>query len=230
VLRLIGFFVLVMIVLQALRFIPILGHLFQIPFFGFWIAAILCSLVISKLASDAVDRRRLKSRERELAAVDTPHNQGKLGLLLLTSGRPQRAIEPLRRAAAGEPGSADWAYRLGCALLAAGRAAEAVPELERAAAADEEHAYGAVQLRLAEALHSTGRSAEALAALDRFERNHGDNPECAYRRGLVLKTLGRKSEALQSLARVGELVRSSARFQRGAARGWAWRALWARVT
>lgn len=229
-LRLIGFFLLVMIVLQALRFVPFLGPLFQIPFFGFWIAAILCSAVISKVASDAVTRRGLKNRERDLSAVDTPHNQGKLGLLLLSSGRARAAIEPLRRAAAGDPRSVEWAYRLGCALLEAGRAEDALPELERAARADEEHAYGAVQLRLAEALQAGGQYEVALAALARFERNHGDNPECAYRRGVVLKALGRRDEASQCLARVGELVRGSARFQKGAARGWAWRALWARMT
>jgi hypothetical protein len=229
VLRLIGFFALVMIVLQALRFVPFLAPLFQIPFVGFWLAAILCSAVISKLASDAVDRRRLRSRERALSAVDTPHNQGKLGLLLLTSGRARAAIEPLRRASSGDPSSVEWAYRLGCALLEARRPAEALPELERAAHADEEHAYGAVQLRLAEALHANDRPADALAALARFERNHGDSPECAYRRGLVFKSMGRKSEAAASLARVGELVRSSAHFQRSNVRGWAWRAIWARM-
>jgi hypothetical protein len=230
VLRLIGFFVLVMLVLQGLRFLPFLGPLFRIPFFGFWIAAILCSVVLSKLASDTIDRRRLKNRERDLSAVDTPHNQGKLGLLLLTSGRPRAAVEPLRRAAAGDPQSAEWAYRLGCALLESGRPKEAVPELSRAAHADEEHAYGAVQLRLGEALQACHREGEALAALDLFQRNHGDSPESAYRRGSVLKSMGRKSEASESFARVGQLARTSASFQRNAARGWAWRAFWARLT
>ena len=229
-LRLIGFFVLVMVVLQALRFVPFLGPLFQIPFFGFWIAAILCSAIVSKLASDAVDHRRFKNRQHDLAAVDTPHNQGKLGLLLLTSGRARAAVEPLRRAAAGEPQSAEWAYRLGCALLESGRASEAVSELQRAANADEEHAYGAVQLRLAEALLAAGKPEEALAAIDLFQRNHGDNPESAYRRGSVLKALGRKHEAAECFARVGHLARSSARFQKSAARSWAWRAFWARLT
>ncbi len=229
-LRLIGFFVLVMLVLQVLRFVPFLGPLFQIPFFGFWIAAILCSASISKIASDAVDRRRFKNRERDLAAVDTPHNQGKLGLLLLTSGRARAAIEPLRRASQGEPQSADWAYRLGSALLESGRASEAIVELRRAAERDEEHAYGAVQLRLAEALQAAGEPEAALVAIDLFQRNHGENPESAYRRGSVLKALGRKNEAARSFARVSELAHSSARFQKSAARSWAWRAFWARLT
>jgi tetratricopeptide (TPR) repeat protein len=230
VLRLIGFFVLVLVVMQALRFVPVLGPLLGGSFIGFWVAAIVCSAVISKLASDAIDRRRLKNRERELAAVDTPHNQGKLGLLLLTSGRARAAVEPLRQAAAGDPRSAEWAYRLGCALLESGRAGEALPELERAARAAEEHAYGAVQLRLSEALLACGRAEDALVALDRFQRNHGDNPECSYRRGRVLKALGRKKEAADSFARVGQLARQSARFQQSNARSWAWRALLARLT
>src|SRR2546422_164110 len=120
--------------MQALRFVPVLGPLLGGSFIGFWIAAIVCSAVISKLASDAIDRRRLKNRE------------------------------------------------------------------------------------------------EALAALDRFQRNHGDNPECSYRRGRVLKALGRKKEAAESFARVGQLARQSARFQQSNARSWAWRALLARLT
>jgi hypothetical protein len=229
VLRLIGFFLLVLAVMQLLRFVPFLGPIFRVPFLGFWGAAILCSAVASKLASDAVDRRRFRNRAQDLAAVDTPHNQGKLGLLLLSSGRARAAIEPLTRAVAGEPDSAEWSYRLGCALLEARRPGDAVAALERTARIDEEYAYGAVQLRLAEALRASGKHAEALAALERFERNHGDNPECAYRRGQVLKALGRRDEAVKSFARVPDLARTSARFQRGAARGWIVRAFLARL-
>jgi hypothetical protein len=229
VLRLIGFFLLVLAVMQVLRFVPFFGPIFRVPFLGFWGAAILCSAAASKLASDAVDRRHFRNRAQDLAAVDTPHNQGKLGLLLLSSGKARAAIVPLTRAVAGEPQSAEWSYRLGCALLEARRPSEAEPALERAAHIDEEYAYGAVQLRLAEALHAGGKHAEALAALERFERNHGDNPECAYRRGRVLKALGRRDDAVKSFARVPDLARTSARFQRGAARGWIVRAFLARL-
>lgn len=229
-LRLLGFFVVVLLALQVLRQVPVIGRLFDIPILGFWGAAILVSVVASKLAAMAVDRRRFARKRRELTNVETPHTQGKLGSLLLASGRKRAAIEPLQRAAAGEPDSATWAYRLGCALLGAGRAADAVLPLARAAELDEEHAYGAVQLRLAEALTKSARGDEALTVLDRFEKNHGESPESAFRRASALRALGRKSEARASYRRVRELFRAAVRYQRNAARGFALRAfLWSYV-
>ena len=93
---------------------------------------------------------------------------------------------------------------------------------------DEEHAYGAVQLRLAQALFESGRSADALRALERFERNHGPNPESAFRRGVVLRALGHADEARSSFQSVADLARQAARFQKSSARGWVWRAFLAR--
>ncbi|MFN0243771.1 MAG: tetratricopeptide repeat protein [Planctomycetota bacterium] len=224
-LRLIGFFVVVLLALQVLRHVPVIGRFFDIPILGFWGAAILVSAGASKLAALAVDRRRFARQRRALTNVETPHNQGKLGTLLLASGRMRAAIEPLQRAAAGEPDSATWAYRLGSALLGAGRAADAVPPLARAAELDEEHAYGAVLLRLAEALTKNARGDEALTVLERFDKNHGESPESAFRRADALRVLGRKSEARASYRRVRELHRSAVRYQRTTTRSFALRAL-----
>ena len=229
-LRLAGYFLLVLLALQILRFVPFVGSLFRIPFFGFWGAAIVVSLALSKLATIGVDRRRLKRKKLELGAVDTPHNQGKLGTLLLAAGDAHAAIPALVKAAAGEPQSAEWSYRLGLAWLDAGRTDEAIAALERAAQLDPEHAYGAVQMRLAEALSRAARHAEALDVLDRFERDHGPNPESAYRRGFMLRALGRRSEARASFDQVSRLASKSARFQRSASRGWVLRSWIARLT
>lgn len=227
-LRLIGFFVLVLVVLQLLRHVPIVGAIFQIPILGFWGAAILVSAVASKFAVVAVDRSRFARRRRELGHVETPHNQGKLGALLLASGRAKAAIAPLENAVKGEPASVEWRYRLGSALLAAGRAADAAVELERAAAIDREHAYGALQMRLADALARGNRHADVLTALDQFDHDHGANAESAYRRGRSLRALGRRDEANESFRHAGDLARGVARYQRTYARTWAWRAFLAR--
>jgi tetratricopeptide (TPR) repeat protein len=229
--RLIGYFALVFLVLYLLRHVPGIGGIFRVPFLGFIVASALVSLVISWSTVRAMDGRRARVLERELrGTVETPHNQGKLGSLLLAQGRASKAIVHLERAVAGEPDSAEWRYRLGSAYVRARRAGDAVPVLERAAAIDEEHAYGMVLLRLAQAQRSAGDAQASLATLERFERNHGPNPESAYRRGLALKSLGRREEARAALAEVSRLAAHAARFQKGRQRGFVVRALLARVT
>ena len=114
-LRLVGFFLLVLVALQLLRHLPIVGPIFEIPLLGFWGAAILISLVASRWASFAIDRRRLSRRIRDLGHVETPHNQGKLGSLYVGQRQFRAAVAPLERAVAGEPDVAEWRYRLGCA-------------------------------------------------------------------------------------------------------------------
>lgn len=228
VLRLAGFFALVLVALALLRQVPYVGGLFH-GLFGFWIGAILLSALLTWASGVLLRRRRLAVRVRELGHVDSPHNQGKLGALLLAHGRGASAVEPLRLAVAGEPQATEWHYRLGCALLAAGEPAEAIEPLQRAVELEEEHAYGAVLLRLAEALTRAGRPEAALAAIERFEKNHGPSPESAYRTGVALRGLGQKTEARAAFARVSELAAKAAAYQRGANRGWVLRALLARV-
>ncbi len=227
--RLLGFFAIVLVTMWILSGIPVLGAVFRIPFVGFWLSAILVSAGMSKLAADLIDRRRVRALERELGAVETPHNRGKLGTLLLTQRRYRRAIAPLEQALEGEPESAEWAYRLGCALGGAGRHAEAARALERGAELNEEHAYGRILLRLAEAQQATGDHDAALAAVERFERNHGESPESAYRRGVALKGLGRAADARTALAEVSSLAQRAAKYQKKGASAWVLRAFVARV-
>ena len=228
--RIVGYFLLVFVVLYVLRHVPGLGELFRIPFLGFIIASALVSFAISWSTVRAVDRRRARVLERELrGTVETPHNQGKLGSLLLAQGRASKAVPHLERASAGEPNLAEWHYRLGTAYLHSRRPADAVRSLERAATLDEEHAYGSVLLRLAQAQRAAGDPQASLATLQRFERNHGPNPESAFRRGLALKALGRRSEAMTALSEVSRLAAQAARFQKSQQRGYVVRALLARV-
>ncbi len=220
-LRVIGFAVLVFVVYQLLRFVPVIG---RSGFLLLWISVILVSVGVARVGSIALDARRMRGHVRALGAVDSPHNRGKLGSLLLGHGRARQALPHLEAAAQGEPDYAEWSYRHGLALLELGRTEEAIAALRRVVAQDEEYAYGAAQLRLARALRRTGAHEQALAALETFERNHGPSPESAFRRGQVLRALGRRDEARQSLARVGELASQAARYQRTEASGWALRA------
>jgi tetratricopeptide (TPR) repeat protein len=229
VLRLLGFFVVVLLVLNVARHLPLVGGLFQIPLFGFWLAAILVSAVGSKFAGNWVDRRKERSLERQLGEVDTPHNLGKLGSLLLAQGRHARALGYLGRAINGEPDVAEWRYRAGCALLGLGRPEEAVDVLIHCMKINEGHAYGQVLLRLGQAYQGAGQAAEALEILERYDVNHGPCPESAYRRGLALKALGRGEEARAALSSVGELVKQAPAYQRRGTWPWVARAGWARI-
>lgn len=221
-LRLAGFVLGVFALIWVLRFIPVLGGLFAIPFLNFFLASILLSAGIGWWTSRALERRRARAFERQFGNVDTPHNQGKLGVMLLTSGRARRALPHLERAAAGEPDRAEWTYRLGAARLGVGDAHAAVLALERAIATDPDHAFGTPRLRLAEAQLAANAPTESLAAADEFERSHGTTAESSYRRGLALRALGRRDEARRAFASVSELGRTHSRGVRHAG---AWLAL-----
>jgi tetratricopeptide (TPR) repeat protein len=228
-LRLIGFFLLALALSALLRGLPGVGPWFG-GFFGFWIVAILLSVALTRLSVLFGHRRALVREVRRLGEVESPHNQGKLGSLLLAHGRPRQAVAHLAAAASGEPERAEWRYRLGAAQLASGRPAEALEPLEAAARMEPEFAYGEVQLLLSEARLRSGRPDDALAALDAFERNHGASPESSFRRGQALRRLGRKDEARTCFARATELARKAARFQRARNRPWVLRAWLARLT
>ncbi len=219
-LPLVGFFLLTFALLWVLRQIPGLSAVFGIPLLGFFLTAILVSSFFAWLGSRTVDRRRFRRAASQLGAVETPHNQGKLGSLLLVQGRARPAAECLARAVAGEPESLEWRYRYGIALLRTGRPAEAARELAQVAARDEEYAYGEMLLRLAESEQDAGQPARALEALDRHQRCQGDTPESLYRRALALRGLDRGAEARAALARVGEVTKTRAQYQKRADTKW----------
>jgi tetratricopeptide (TPR) repeat protein len=223
-----GFFALAWLLLSVLQRLPGIGGLFH-GFFALWLVLIGLSLGLGRLAAAARRRRRLESDIRALGNVESAHNQGKLGSLLLAQGRAAQAVEHLERAAAGEPERAEWHYRLGQARLQANRPAEALAALERAAGIEEEHAYGGVQLVLAQAHQALGRFPEALERLRVFEKNHGPSPESAYRRGQALKKSGAKSEAARAFEEVAALARTSARYQKKEHGRWVLRAQLARL-
>ncbi len=225
-LRLIGYILGVFALLFVLRMIPGIGRVFAIPFLGFFLSAAILSALLGWWANRAVERRQTRRVMREFGAVDTPHNQGKLGALLLERGRFRQALPLLEKAAAGEPGFAAWHYRLGEARLGSGDAAGAVEALRRAVAADPEHQFGGPFLALSRAELARGDAAAALAAAEEFERARGETAESAYRRGLALRSLGRRDEARAAFRAVGPAAAREALGRRRAGRGFALRAWW----
>ena len=228
--RFVVFLFFALLLSQVLGALPIIGPLFaRTGIFGVWIAAMLLSWLVTKYGQRAVVARRDRAELDRLEAVDSPYNHGKAGSVLLARGSAARALPHLETAAQGEPDSAEWQYRLGQALLMLRRPDDARRALERCVSIDEEHAYGAAMLRLAEALVAESEGERALEVLARAERNHGPSPESAYRKGQALRALGRKDEARKSFSEVSKLASNAPKFQRRDATAWATRAWLARM-
>jgi tetratricopeptide (TPR) repeat protein len=230
VLRLVGFFIAVLVALEFLRHVPLIGAIFRVPLLGFYLAAIVVAGLLSRYASAALDQRKQKALERQLGAVDTPHNKGKLGLLLLAQRRYAKAMPLLAEASHYEPESAELHYRFGSAALGANELEVAVRELEACTRIEEEHAYGSAMLRLAEAYSNAELNDNSRAAIDRFERNHGPSPESAFRRGLALRATGDGEGARKAFGEVSALSTQVSKFQKKGASGWVLRAWLARLS
>ncbi len=227
-LRVVSFFLVVIVLSSVVRHLPIIGPIFQsLHFIGFWLMAIVLGWGLTKFGERALVRRRGASEVRRLGSVATPHNRGKLGSLLLGQGRIRQALPHLAAAAAGEPEVAEWAYRSGCAHLQLGQLDEAETALRRATELDEEYAYGKALLRLAETFSKQRNHAGVLVCLARQERNHGPTPENAYRRGVAQKRLGQRDLARASFDEVQRLSAEAAQFKRREAGMWAVRARFA---
>ncbi|MEM6672555.1 MAG: tetratricopeptide repeat protein [Planctomycetota bacterium] len=228
--RLLVFFVAVFLLTGILAQVPVVGAAFRIPFLGFWFTAILLSLVLAKVGTEAVDARARRSLERSLGSVDTPHHKGKLASLYLSQGRAKKAVPLFEEAVSGDPTSLEWRFRLGEARLAAGGdPSEALDDLDAVVGADEEYAFGKAMLASADAARRLGRFEDALTRVERFERNHGPSPASALERGRALKGLGRTEDARRAFGEVGPLAKAAP--ARVASRSWTWslRAFFARV-
>ena len=105
--RLAGFFVTVFVLVALLRALPGVGAWFG-GFWSFWLVAIALAWALTHLTVRWNSRRRLASQMRALRDVESAHNQGKLGVLLLAHGRAARALPHLERAVAGEPDVPEW--------------------------------------------------------------------------------------------------------------------------
>ncbi|MFT5290457.1 MAG: tetratricopeptide (TPR) repeat protein [Planctomycetota bacterium] len=222
------FFILVLVLTRVLGHVPVIGVLFaRTGLIGVWITAILLSVGMTRWGERTVRVRKSRSQLSQLLQVDTPHNHGKAGRMLLAQGQARAALEHLESATEGEPDQAEWHYRLGQAYLDLRRFEEASTFLTRALELDPEHAYGSAQLSLAEVSEALGQLDDALAALETFERNHGPTPESSYRRGQTLLGLNRKDDARRAFDSVATLAIHTASYQQAKARVWAMKAKFA---
>jgi len=217
-LRLVLFFLCALVLTSLLREVPVVGAIFRVPILGFWVSAILLSVIAARWADRAVSFQRRRRFVRDLGVVDTPANRGKLGAYLVSEGRAKDALPHLVAAREGEPERNEWAYRLGEAQLANGDAAAARATLDGLLARDEEHAYGRALWMSAEAARAAGDPTDALGRLDRHQRNHGPTAEASYTRGLALRSLGRRDEARAAFREVGRLAASNRRLGGGTPR------------
>jgi len=224
VFRLAIFFLAAIVLTGLLRDVPYIGAVFRIPIVGFWVAAILLAGAVTFVAQRLVVTRNLRNRVRDLGIVDRPANHGKLGALLLSSGRARAALPHLEAAHQGEPQRAEWAYRLGEARLALGDTDGALAALDPLLARDEEHAYGRALMLSARAARTAGRPDDALARLARLERGQGPTAEGAFERGLALRDLSRGDEARAAFRDVPRLASEAGRFRQAIPRRLVWRA------
>jgi tetratricopeptide (TPR) repeat protein len=222
------FFVGALLLSSALSHVPGLRTAFG-GIWGFWFAVILLSAATTQISKFLFERTRMRRRVSELGRVDTAHNQGKLGTVMLLGGSARSAIPLLERAVAGEPESAEWRYRLGSALRACGEPGRAASELEAALKLSPRHAYGEVAIELALARKAVGDDAGALAALATREREHGETVRSAYLRGSVLARMGEREKARAAFDEVGQLASRLPQFSRRGTLRWralAWLARW----
>ncbi|MEX1025981.1 MAG: hypothetical protein WD226_12985, partial [Planctomycetota bacterium] len=124
-LRWIGFLIVAIFLANVLDHVPFVGGFFRrTGIFGVWLTALGIAWLVSAFGQRALGRAKLNNQVRALGAVETPHNQGKLGALHLAAGRARRALPLLTAAAEGEPEIVEWRYRLGLAHLATGAVAD----------------------------------------------------------------------------------------------------------
>jgi tetratricopeptide (TPR) repeat protein len=122
-------------------------------------------------------------RELELAPGD-PLASLELGVALVDTQDPKRALPPLEVAARAEPGDPRTLYYLGRAELGSGREADAVATLQRALEITAARAASGEQLRvihnqLGQALRAAGRADEAAAHFAEAQKLSARSSEAA---------------------------------------------------
>ena len=168
------------------------------------------------LAADPERRAEAVARLEEALelGVDEPGRVHlELGALLAEQSRPAEAREHLEQAASLLPDSPEIHYRLAAALRLAGdatgaRAAAArFSELSRQRDAAERQAkeIGAI-LNEIQSLATANRLPEALERLEALLRDHPDDDRALTLESKVLFSMGRRREALATVARARELA------------------------
>jgi tetratricopeptide (TPR) repeat protein len=224
--KLVLLFVVAFVVAQVLVLVPGLTWLGSVPFLAFLASVALVATVWRTLGEKLV---RSASERRAIAAlgqVDTPHMRGRLGAAMQDAGRTRAAIEHLEAAASGEPDVLEWRWRLARALSDTGRDEQALERVRALVEQDEEFAYGRALLLRARLAARAGHTDEAIAACERFEHNHGSEPEGLYELACVLAARGDTVAAKAAFARAARAAVDSAAFKRRSDPWLVWRARW----
>ncbi len=209
----------------VLRHVPVIGGLFR-GLLGFYLLLVLFAAAAAIVGRVLVRRRRLAEQVRVLSLVETPHNQAKLGTLLLGEGRPRAALAPLEYAHSKEPRNPEWGVALGDVYRALGRHREALERYDAVLAFAPEHGFGGLLARRAAALESIGDVDGALETLRSLEAAHGAAPESAARIGMLLRRTNHKDEAREHFRRAIQLAQSAPIYVRRKQRRWILRARW----
>jgi tetratricopeptide (TPR) repeat protein len=212
-LRTFAFLLAVVLIGSLLRNLPVVGSLFG-GLLGFYLTLVLVAGVGALLMERWRRYQKLERELRALEAVDTAHNRGKRGALLLANGRATQALSLLADAQREEPSRAEWAYRLAQAHQQLKQPAEALRALEQVAKIDPDHGYGSVPLGRAEALLALARPAEAHEVIREYERGYGPSPQSALLGARVDRQLGDLPAARSRLREVSGLYRRLPAFQR----------------
>jgi hypothetical protein len=139
--------------------------------------------------------------------------------MLLAQGRARKAVPLFEEAAAGDPTSLEWRYRLGMARLKAGDdPAAALQALDSVLAEDVEFGFGSAMLLSARAAKEAGHPDHAVDRVERFERNHGPTPESALLRAELLKAGGDRAGANAALDEIPRLAKLAPK--RGQSQSW----------
>jgi tetratricopeptide (TPR) repeat protein len=117
-----------------------------------------------------------------------------LATQLLSAGRPDDAIAPLREAALLQPSNPIIQHDLGLACLEVGRVPDAIAALQRAVASNPR--YADAYFRLGVALEKLGNIGGAIVAYDRVTQLLPSLTEAWFRAGALVYTLGHRDEAI----------------------------------
>jgi len=147
-----------------------------------------------------------------------------LGLLYLERGDRAEAEWSFRKAIEVDARETDASYQLGRIAREDGRLTVALQHFERVIEQDPAHSHHEIWREVGQLYYAAGQYDDALAMLDRFQRERPSDGEGRYWRGMVLDRLNRRQEAIAEMRECVEAVRSAPAYKYRAEKQWLARA------
>lgn len=220
-------------------------------FFGFYLLFVLfrdplAAFIIIVLIFFLIDQRYMRLFPRSLRRLQgwkkqrqllrelalNPYNvtdKLEVGRLYATRKRYAQGIPYLEEALARMPEHAEGLYYLGLSYLYTGREAEGLTKVEAALALNPRVRYGEPYAKVAEYFAHKNAYERALKFLERCDEAGLVNTQLAYRKGQLLKKLGRRTEAKASFEQAVQYYATSPKYIKKEERRWALRARWAKL-